>query len=106
MKQSDTADGYEVIRNRSENSMAPSILLQSSIGFVRQGTIDELGCLVVMSNGDASEIVAEVGQPHSGAIYLDFLGHREDEIVVGEDGRATSHVNGGSVSVWMRSDAI
>lgn len=78
----------------------------SCIGFVRHGTADQPGCIVVMSNGDASEIVADVGLPNSGARFRDFLGHRHDEVVVGDAGRASFPVHGASVSVWVRSDAI
>jgi len=78
----------------------------SSIGFVRQGTAELPGCVVVMSNGDASEIVADVGKANAGTTFKDFLGHRDDEIIVGGEGRAAFPVHGGSVSVWVRSDAM
>ena len=71
------------------------------IGFVRHGTADTPGCVVVLSNGDASEKVADVGCDHSGKTYVDFLGHRDDRIIIGNDGKAGFPTNGGSVSVWV-----
>lgn len=76
------------------------------VGFVRHGTADAPGCVVVMSNGDASEIVAVVGTQNSQATFRDFLGHRDDEVIVGDNGRASFLAHGGNVSVWVRSDAI
>ena len=76
------------------------------IGFVRHGTAEQPGCVVVMSNGDASEIIADLGQDQANTKFRDFLGHREDEVTVGDDGKGNFPVDGGSVSVWVRSDAI
>lgn len=79
---------------------------RSCIGFVRHGTAKLPGCVVVMSNGETSEIVTDVGKENSEVIFRDFLGHRDDEIVIRDDGRASFPVHGGSVSIWVRSDAM
>lgn len=71
------------------------------VGFVRHGTAEEPGCVVVLSNAEASEKSVDLGSGHAG-VYVDFLGHRDDRIVVGDDGKATFPTNGGSVSVWVK----
>ena len=42
----------------------------------------------------------------AGVAFRDFLGHRYDEVTADETGHASFPVNGGSVSVWVRSDAL
>jgi alpha-amylase len=76
----------------------------SCIGFIRHGTEQEPGCVVVMSNGEPSTVIADLGQEKAGAIYRDFLGNRDDEIVAAENGKATFPVHGGSVSVWVQAE--
>ncbi|AOF93630.1 alpha-amylase [Sinorhizobium sp. RAC02] len=76
------------------------------IGFIRHGTGEAPGCVTVVSNGDASEINADLGNDHAGATFADFLGHRQDKIQVDRDGRATFPAEGGSVSVWVRCEAM
>ncbi|WP_018901327.1 alpha-amylase [Rhizobium sp. 2MFCol3.1] len=78
----------------------------SVIGFTRHGTETEPGCVVVMSNGAAAEISVDLGPNQSNALFIDFLGHHEAEVTVDEQGRANFPTNGGSVSVWVRRDAL
>ncbi|AKI00686.1 glycosidase [Hoeflea sp. IMCC20628] len=74
------------------------------IGFVRHGTDDQPGCVVVMSNGPESSKSFDLGPDQSGQKFRDFLGHREDEVTTDGEGRGEFPVNGGSVSVWVRSE--
>lgn len=74
------------------------------IGFVRHGNGSEPGCVVVMTNGDDSQKTIDVGVEYSGAIFHDFLCHRDEEITVGSDGKAAFPTNAESVSVWVRCD--
>ena len=76
----------------------------SCIGFVRHGTAENPGCVVVVSNGGEGSKTVELHADHAGAVFKDFLGHRDDEVHVGNDGVATFPVNGGSVSVWVRAN--
>lgn len=76
------------------------------IGFVRHGTEREPGCVVVMSNGGEGQISVDLGLGHSSTSFVDFLGHREGEITTDDRGRADFPTNGGSVSVWVRRDAL
>ena len=76
------------------------------IGFVRHGTERKPGCVVVMSNGGEGQISVDLGLGHSSTSFVDFLGHREGEIPTDDSGRADFPTNGGSVSVWVRQDAL
>lgn len=76
------------------------------IGFVRHGTDEAPGCVVVMTNRDEGAKTVELGPDHAGAAFRDFLGHRQEEIVADGEGRLVAPVNCGSVSVWVRSDRL
>ncbi len=76
------------------------------IAFIRHGTAEEPGCVVILSNGDKASKQVDLGLEQAGAGYRDYLGHCEDEIIAGEAGKLHLSVNGGSVSVWVRSDAM
>lgn len=78
----------------------------SCIAFVRRGTADLSGCVVIISNGDAGEKTVDLGHEAAGVSFRDYLEHRDDEIVVDDDGKASFPVHGGSVSVWIRADVI
>jgi len=74
------------------------------IAFVRHGTETESGCVVVMTNGpDASKDIG-LGPDQANAVFRDFLGYRDEDIMTDAEGRATFPVAGGSVSVWVRQD--
>ncbi|MDE1915141.1 MAG: alpha-amylase [Sphingomonadales bacterium] len=75
-----------------------------TIGFIRHGTQDQPGCVVVMTNGDESSIVVELGPDHGSAVFRDVLGHCEREPRADEQGRVTLPVKAGSVSVWVRAE--
>ena len=76
------------------------------IAFVRHGTQEAPGCVVVLTNGAETSKKIELGPDHASAAFIDFLGHRSDEVVTDEMGAATFPVAGGSVSVWVRKDAV
>lgn len=57
------------------------------------------GLAVVMSNGDYGWKHMRLGHP--GQVFVDALGHRGEEIVIGDDGWADFTANGRSVSVWV-----
>lgn len=57
------------------------------------------GMAVVMSNGDDGWKRMRIGYP--GETFIDALGNRSEELVIGPDGWAEFTVNGGSVSVWV-----
>ncbi|MEJ2801349.1 alpha-amylase [Comamonadaceae bacterium PP-2] len=76
------------------------------IAFVRAGTAEAPGCVVVLSNGEASGKTIVLGDGHADAVFRDVLGHCQDEVVTDAQGQAVFPVQGGSVSVWVRADAI
>jgi alpha-amylase len=78
----------------------------SSIAFIRHGTNDAPGCIVILSNGEAATKTIELGPDHAGAAFRDFLGHCEGDILADDGGRADFKVNGGSVSVWVRCEPL
>lgn len=71
------------------------------IGFVRHGTAEQPGCVVVLANGGEAGRDLTLGPEHAGQVWVDFLGHRQDEVVLDDQGRGVFRVNGGSVSVWV-----
>lgn len=75
------------------------------IAFVRHGTAEAPGCVVVLANGEAAAKSIELGPEHAHAAFRDLLGHCPGEITADAQGRADFAVQGGSVSVWVRSDA-
>ena len=64
------------------------------IGWTREG-----GMAVVMSNGGDGWKTMKLGFP--GQVFVDALGNRHEEIIIGPEGWADFTVNGGSVSVWI-----
>ncbi len=64
------------------------------VGWTREG-----GMAAVLSNGDAGWKTMRLGKP--GQRYVDLLGNRPEEIVIGDDGWADFTVNARSVSVWV-----
>lgn len=76
------------------------------IAIVRAGTADEPGSVTILSNGDEGRKTIPVGTSHAGQGFRDFLGHCEEEVFADDAGNLDVRVNGGSVSVWVRSDAI
>lgn len=76
------------------------------LAVIRHGTSEAAGCVAVMTNGGETAKALDLGQEVGGVAFVDFLGHREDEVTTDEAGRASFPVNGGSVSVWVRKDAL
>lgn len=75
----------------------------SCIGFTRTGDEEHPeGCAVIMSNGDEGFKEMKVGEWHNGAVYVDLMGNREEEITINEEGSAVFPVNADSISVWVR----
>jgi alpha-amylase len=53
----------------------------------------------VLSNGGDGWKTMKLGVP--GQVFIDALGNRREEIIIGQGGWADFTVNGGSVSVWV-----
>ena len=76
------------------------------VGWTRLGDGDHpgSGIAVLLTDGPGGSKVMSVGADMAGAVFADSLGHRNERITIGEDGRAEFFVNGGSVSVWVKQD--
>jgi len=73
------------------------------IGWTREG-VDEMpgsGCVVLLSNGDEGFKDMEVGKKFAGKKFKDYLGRRQEEVVINKDGWGKFFSPPGSVSVWV-----
>jgi alpha-amylase len=72
------------------------------IAWMRKGDKEHSGCVIIVSNSDDGYKEIDMGKENAHSIYIDFLEQRNDEIQTDENGKATFHVNAGSVSVWVK----
>jgi len=77
-----------------------------AIAFIRHGVDEHPGCIVMIANGDGASKTIQLGPDHAGAGFVDYLGHCDEELFADNQGCVTVRVNGGSVSVWVRTDAL
>jgi len=77
----------------------------SVVGFVRHGTADMPGCVVMMTNADVGHKAVALGPDHADSVFIDFLGHHQSHVQTDEHGVGDFPVAGGSVSVWVRNVA-
>lgn len=77
------------------------------IGWTQLGNEETDAALaVVVTNGDRGWKHMEVGQLYAGQTFVDYLGHCQEEITVGEDGWADFKVEPGSISAWIPKSAL
>ncbi len=75
---------------------------ENLIGWVRRGNEENNGkAAVLVSNKDGGGIRMFMGEESKGEIYRDYLGHREEEVLIDDGGYGDFFVNGGSVSAWI-----
>lgn len=79
---------------------------KNCIAFVRAGTAEAPGCVVILSNGTESEKAITFGEGFENKEFADYLGNRQDIITTDEDGGAIFPVNGGSVSLWVLKELL
>jgi alpha-amylase len=77
-----------------------------AIAFIRHGTETEPGCVVMLCNGPEATKTVDLGQAFAEVEFRDLLGHCEEKRRADGEGRLEVRAQGGSVSVWVRSDAI
>ncbi|TDE15572.1 alpha-amylase [Dyadobacter psychrotolerans] len=72
------------------------------IGWTREGDDEHenSGCAVIISNSEETAKTMHLGERNADKVFVDYLGHVEDEIVIGPDGSAEFKVKGRSVSLW------
>lgn len=81
---------------------------KNCIGWTRAGDDEHehSGLAVVASNGDDGFKTMEIGKRHGGKIFVDALKHRQDEVVIDQNGNGGFPCNAGSVSVWVLKDGL
>lgn len=57
-----------------------------------------------MSDGDETVTRMQVGEQHSGKVFVDYLGFCNNDIVIEQDGWAEFVAKAGSVSVWAEKN--
>lgn len=75
------------------------------VGWTREGDDDHenSGMAVLMSDGVGGSKTMYIGNKFSGCKFIDLTGHRKESIVIDSWGCGTFTVEGGSVSVWIKS---
>lgn len=71
------------------------------IGFTREGQGEKDGLALLISDGPGGSKTMFAGNAHIGQTYIDALGNCQEEVLIGEDGRGSFRVEGGSISVWI-----
>ncbi|HDL7748627.1 TPA: alpha-amylase [Yersinia enterocolitica] len=77
---------------------------KNCIAFVRSGTEEDPGCVVVLSNGAENEKIIQLGEDLANKEFADFLGNHPAIITTDDRGEAAFPVNGGSVSLWVQKE--
>jgi len=73
------------------------------IAWVRKGSQENSGCVVIISNSDEGFKEIHLGTENANSKYIDVLKQRDHEIVTDGNGKATFWVNPGSVSLWVKA---
>ncbi|WP_255413523.1 alpha-amylase [Emticicia sp. C21] len=74
---------------------------ENCIGWVRSGSEEGPGCIVLLTNCEKSEKRMEVGARYAGKSFVDFLHPNSEEVIIDEDGTGVFQVEAKSVSVWV-----
>lgn len=80
----------------------------NTVGWTREGKENNSlsGCAIIITNGSAGNKNMEMGKRHSGKIFVDVCGGRQEKIVIDENGWGEFFVNDRSVSVWIYEEAL
>ena len=76
----------------------------NTVGFTRAGDEQhpDSGLALLLSNGEDGEKVMSVGVTHANETWHEITGSYDDEIVIGDDGKALFRVHGGKLAVWVK----
>ncbi|WP_042721140.1 alpha-amylase [Flavobacterium sp. B17] len=118
----DTKDGKEMKVVMPKIAVLPKLLIArkqfafggqikyfddpNCIAWVRMGSDENFGCVTIISNSEEAFKEINLGKRNAHSKFKDFLGHRKEEIITDEEGRALFLVNSCSVSVWVKADMI
>ncbi|WAT02551.1 alpha-amylase [Rouxiella chamberiensis] len=72
------------------------------IAFVRSGTAEKPGCVVVMSNGDEGFKDIILGDSFAGSQWKDITGNADYQVECNQEGSGHFGCKAGSVSVWIK----
>jgi len=77
------------------------------IGWTREGTDDRprSGCAILLSNGDDGSKTMEMGRHNAGKTFIDWLGNRQEKVILDDEGKGQFTVSASSVSVWIEIGA-
>lgn len=77
----------------------------STVGFVRMGDKDHSGSGLVflMSNGIDGDKIMNVGINRKGEVWYDLTGNVQQKITIDDEGNGNFLVEGGALSVWVKS---
>ncbi|CNL11544.1 MULTISPECIES: alpha-amylase [Yersinia] len=79
---------------------------KNCIAFVRAGTQEDPGCVVILSNGAENEKAIVVSENLGNKEFVDYLGNHQAIITTDDIGEAVFPVNGGSVSLWVLRELL
>jgi alpha-amylase len=78
----------------------------SCIGWTRSGDEEHEGCAVLISNDQEGFKDMEMGKRYAGKQFTDFLQNHSGIVRLDENGKGDFQVSPGSVSVWIKNDAV
>jgi alpha-amylase len=78
------------------------------IGWTRAGVAEKKGSgiAVLMSNGADGFKTMDMGKENANMTFVDITGNRQEKITTNENGQAEFLVKEGSVSVWIKEEAL
>ncbi|CQG96692.1 alpha-amylase [Yersinia mollaretii] len=79
---------------------------KNCIAFIRAGTEEDPGCVVILSNGAENEKTIALGADFPNKEFADYLGNHPAVITTDDTGEAAFPVNGGSVSLWVLKELL
>ncbi|WP_145541731.1 alpha-amylase [Yersinia alsatica] len=79
---------------------------KNCIAFVRAGTEEDPGCVVILSNGTENEKTISLGEGLQNKEFADYLDNHQAIITTNDAGEAVFPVNGGSVSLWVLRELL
>ncbi|WP_145557961.1 alpha-amylase [Yersinia aldovae] len=79
---------------------------KNCIAFVRSGTEEESGCVVILSNGAENKKTINLGEGVRNKEFVDYLSNQHIIITTDDNGTAAFPVSGGSVSVWVHKEVL
>lgn len=79
---------------------------KNCIAFVRAGTEEDSGCVVILSNGSENEKTISLGEGLKNKEFADYLDNHQAIITTNDTGEAVFPVNGGSVSLWVLRELL